>query len=146
MALTNTTYATTQMLKKAGKRPMWFIGSEEEFLRACEAKKTVIMEPASKLFTNDYLKCSKTTSSNLSSTVGTIPVVQTAKTVTTDAHKRISCASNDTQYNYKDMEILKPKRTTESISDCDDCYRIQPLLPAPSLERLLPIGSARSTG
>lgn len=146
MALTNTTYATTQMLKKAGKRPMWFIGSEEEFLRACEAKKTVMMEPASKLFPNEYLKSAKTTSSNLSSAIGTMPFVQTAKTVTADTHKRIPCIPNDTQYNYKDMEVLKPKKIAESISDCDDCYRNQPLLPAPSLERLLPIGSARSTG
>lgn len=110
---------------------------------------------------------------NTVSVVTGVPNVQMAKTVTTDSHKPITHNTNDNQHTSKLMPLGKHKKIIEPImapactpvSECEDCYRNnqyqnqehnqnqyqcpnqnQIILPAPSIERLLPIGAARSPG
>lgn len=133
-----------QLLKKTNKRPTWFIGSEEEFLRACESKKLAITD-------SEHLKkCPKTTY-NLSSTVGVSQIVTQLAVSKLNNHVDLQCDSTDAQVN-KTVALGKHKKVVEPsitpvctpVSDCDDLYKNNHILPAPSVERLLPIGSIRS--
>lgn len=122
-----------QMLKKSStKRPTWFIGSEEEFLRSCEVKKGFLTEDNRKISPDTAKNCSKIT---VSSQVAILPVVAGRAT-----EKTSPIGKNKKMIETSTTPVCTP------ISDCDDCLKNNQLLPAPSLERLLPIGSARATG
>lgn len=128
-----------QMLKKSStKRPTWFIGSEEEFLRSCELKKGLFNEDNRKISPDTAKNCSKIT---VSSQVAILPVVA-GRTATME-----KTAEKPSPVG-KHKKIVEPSITPvcTPISDCDECFKSNQLLPAPSLERLLPIGSGRTTG
>lgn len=119
-----------------------------------------------KWFSTDHSKnCSKMTALGTSSLASTLAVVAgvpniqmaMAKTVTTDSHRQVTSTSVEAQHISKPMPLGKHKRIIEPsitpvctpVSDCDDCFKnnqTHPMLPAPSLERLLPIGATRSPG
>ncbi|XP_031336357.1 protein unc-79 homolog [Photinus pyralis] len=139
------------------KRPTWFIGSEDDSLKHPDGKHWDLDEKSlmlhQKWFSSDNSKnCSKITSLGTSSLQSTLAVVtgvpnlqmSMAKTVTTDSHKQVTSTSIETQHISKPTTTTKYQKTMDSaISDCDDCYK-NAILPAPSLERLLPIGANRS--
>lgn len=153
------TYISQIIKKSTNRRPTWFIGSEEEFLRAYEVKKAEA-DLKSQKSPNEFSKnCSKimsiTTSTSNAAMMPVIQQIQTARTMTTDSHKQVTSTSVDAQQHVnkpsplgKHKKIVEPSITPvcTPISDCEDCYKSNQLLPAPSLERLLPIGSARSPG
>lgn len=154
------------------KRPTWFIGSEEESLKSNDYKKYEIHKKSSidqnllashqKWYSSDHSPTStKMTSLGTSSLASTLAVVagvpniqmSMAKTVTTDSHRQVTSTSVEAQHTSKPILLGKHKRIVEAssapVSDCDDCFKnnqIHAILPAPSLERLLPIGSTRSPG
>lgn len=130
----------SQMIKKSSaKRPTWFIGSEEEFLRSCEFRKGFFIEDNRKISPDTTKNCSKIT---VSSQVAILPVVAGSASTT---EKTITDKSSSIG-RYK--KVVEPSITPvcTPISDCDNCFKSAQLLPAPSLERLLPIGSGRTTG
>lgn len=130
-----------QMLKKSTKRPTWFIGSEEEFLKSCEFRKGMFSEDNKKNSPDSAKNCSKIT---MSSQVAILPVVTGRTSITDNLHTQ----SEKLSPIGKHKKVIEPSITPvcTPISDCDDCYRNNQLLPAPSLERLLPIGAGRTTG
>ncbi|XP_017778696.1 PREDICTED: protein unc-79 homolog [Nicrophorus vespilloides] len=138
---------------KSNKRPTWFIGSEEDSVKSWEHKNFTIQDLGKG---DSYAKNRSKFSGfvNTAALVAGVPNIQMAKTVTTDSHRQVTCSSIDTHHITKPTPIGKHKKVIEPsitpvctpVSDCDDCYKNQNqhLLPAPSIERLLPIGSART--
>lgn len=125
-------------------RPTWIIGSEDESLKSCDNK---TLQEQAKTHSELIKNCSRLNST--SSVNGS----QLAKTVTTDFHKQVTSTLVDTHHMGKPMgknkKIVEPSITPvcTPVSDCDDCYKKnQIILPTPSLERLLPIGSSRIPG
>lgn len=127
------------------EKSAWIIGSEDESVKTCDNR--VTQEPKSVI---DYTKnCSRLNStSSLNGSFNT-------KTVTTDFHKQVSSTFVDKHHSRKPTPLGKHKKIIEPsitpvctpVSDCDDSYKNnQPILPTPSLERLLPIGSTRVPG
>ncbi|CAG9855370.1 unnamed protein product [Phyllotreta striolata] len=122
------------LAKYPGKnRPTWTIGSEEDSSKSFD----------NKLHHAEIVKhCSR-----LSST-SSVNGIQIVKAVTAD-HKQITATIVDSIYpgKPKHKKIIEPSITPVGtpVSDCDDCYRNNHgvILPTPSLERLLPIGSSR---
>lgn len=133
------------MLKKPSnsKRPMWFIGSEEEFLKSCEVRKGLFSEDNRKMSPSDTAKnCSKIT---VSSQVAILPVVAARTNITENKSTADKTSPNTIGKHKKTIEpSITPVCTP--TSDCDDLFKNNQLLPAPSLERLLPIGSSRTAG
>lgn len=127
----------SQMLRKtSAKRPTWFIGSDEEFLKSCDIKKGIFSDDNRKISPDNAKNCSKIT---VSSQVAMLPVVAGRTSVPEKS------TSEKPSPIGKHKKIVEPSITPvcTPISDCDDCYKNNQLLPAPSLERLLPIGSGR---
>ncbi|KAK5639447.1 hypothetical protein RI129_011939 [Pyrocoelia pectoralis] len=134
------------------KRPTWFIGSEDDSLKHHKNKNWDLDEKSLMLHQKWSKNCSKISSLGTSSLQNTLAVVagvpniqmSMAKTVTTDSHKQVTSTSIETQHTSKPTTTAKYKRSIDTVmSDCDDCFK-NSILPAPSLERLLPIGAARS--
>lgn len=127
-------------------RPTWIIGSEDESVKTCDNK---ILQESFKShfeFNKHCMRLNSTASIN-----GT----QLAKTVTTDFHKQVTSTLVDTHHIGKPTPLGKHKKIIEPsitpvctpVSDCEDCFKNnQIILPTPSLERLLPIGSTRLPG
>ncbi|RZB38818.1 unc-79 -like [Asbolus verrucosus] len=142
-------YISQLVRTSSNKRPTWIIGSEDESVKTYDNRK---MQEAPKSpcdYTKNCTKINSTTSLNL------INGSQFTKTVTTDFHKQVTLTSMDTQHVSKPTPLGKHKKVIEPsitpvctpVSDCDDCFKNnQSMLPAPSLERLLPIGAIRPTG
>lgn len=149
------TYISQIIKKSTNKRPTWFIGSEEEFLRAYDVKKPELQKSPNEFSKNCSKIMSITTSTSNTAVIPVIHQIQAARTMTTDSHKQVTSVAIDAQQHLnKPMPLGKHKKIVEPsitpvctpISDCEDCYKHNQLLPAPSLERLLPIGSTRSPG
>lgn len=131
----------SHMLKKPyGKRPTWFIGSEEEFLKSCEFRRGLLSDDNKKFASDTAKNCSKIT---VSSQVAILPVVAGRAT---GAEKRSEKPTPLTIGKHK--KIIEPSITPvcTPTSECEECFKNSQILPAPSLERLLPIGSNRSAG
>lgn len=126
------------MKKSSNKRPTWFIGNDEEFLKSCEHRKRIFSEDSRKISPDTAKNCSKIT---VSSQVAILPVVA-GRTNVTMAEKPSPITIG------KHKKVVEPSITPvcTPTSDCDDCFKNNQLLPAPSLERLLPIGSSRNAG
>lgn len=124
----------------------WIIGSEEESVKSCDNR--ILQESKTVI---DYTKnCSRlTSSSSINGTYNT-------KTVTVEFHKQVSAPLVDKYHSRKPVPLGKHKKIIEPsitpvctpVSDCEESlsYRNTQVLPTPSLERLLPIGSARVPG
>lgn len=149
------TYLGQIIKKSATKRPTWFIGSESEFLRGYDVKKVEHQKSPNEFSKNCSKIMSITTSTSNTAMVPIIHQIQ-ARTMTTDSHKQVTSVGIDAQQymNNKPTQLGKHKKILEPsitpvctpISDCEDWYTNNQLLPAPSLERLLPIGSTRGPG
>ncbi|KAK4872146.1 hypothetical protein RN001_016270 [Aquatica leii] len=141
------TFLSHIVVKASEKRPTWFIGSEDDSLKQSESKHLGIDEKTlglhSKWFTTDNSKnCSKILS-HLPAALAVNSSLSIARTVTTDTHKQVTSASIDTQHVSK-SSVGKYKNVIDiPAADCEECLK-NTILPAPSLERLLPIGAARS--
>ncbi|KAJ8981492.1 hypothetical protein NQ317_007018 [Molorchus minor] len=113
----------------------WIIGSEDESLKSCDNR---IQESL-----RTHSNCSK-----LNTTVS-INGTQLTRTITTDFHKHLICTIVENPHHWGNIKkIVEPSITPvcTPVSDCDDCYKNnQAILPTPSLERLLPIGSVMLT-
>ncbi|KAF5283433.1 hypothetical protein FQA39_LY04809 [Lamprigera yunnana] len=139
--------------RSSDKRPTWFIGSEEESFKQPESKywevdeKSHILGLHQRWLTSDK-HCSKIVplgTSSISSNLAVAFPTSMAKTVTTDAHKQVTSTSLETQHLSKPSTISKYRKGIDiASSDCEDCFR-NAVLPAPSLERLLPIGATRAS-
>lgn len=138
------------------KRPTWIIGSEEESVKSWESKACILQEVKyvngnGQKYTDLSKNCSKV--SNVASTVAMVAGVS-AKTVTTDSHRQVTCYSIDTQHigkptMGKQKKIIEPCITPAStpVSDCEECFKNHnQILPVPTVERLLPIGAVRQQG
>lgn len=123
----------------------WIIGSEDESVKSCDNR--VLQE------TKSVIECTKNCSrlNSTSSLNGSF----NAKTVTIDFHKQVTSTFVDKHHSRKPTPIGKNKKIIEPsitpvctpVSDCDESYKNnQAILPTPSLERLLPIGSSRMPG
>lgn len=129
-----------QLAKLPNKgRPTWTIGSEENSSKSCDNK---FYQEAIKSHSEFIENCSRLNSSS------SINGIQLVETVTTDFHKQITSTFLDAHHmgKPKHKKIIEPSITPvcTPVSDCDDCYKNNHgVLPTPSLERLLPIGSSR---
>lgn len=134
-------YISHMLRKSSSKRPTWFIGSEEEFLKSCELKKNLFHDDNKKTSPDTTKNCSKIT---VSSQVAILPVVagRTSVTEKTPTEKRPPITIG------KHKKVIEPSITPvcTPTSDCDDCFKSNQLLLTPSVERLLPIGASRGTG
>lgn len=125
-------------------KPTWIIGSEDESVKLCDNR--AVQESKTGI---EYAKnCSRLNStSSINGTCNT-------KTVTTDFHKQVSSTLVERHYSRKPAPLGKHKKMIEPsitpvctpVSDFDDFKNNQTILPTPSLERLLPIGSKRAAG
>ncbi|XP_056646981.1 protein unc-79 homolog isoform X3 [Diorhabda sublineata] len=129
-----------QLVKLPNKgRPTWTIGSEEDSSKSCDNK---FYQEALRSHSELIKNCSRLNSSS------SINGIQLAKTVTIDFHKQVTSTFVDTHHmgKPKHKKIIEPSITPvcTPVSDCEDCYKNNhTVLPTPSLERLLPIGSSR---
>nr|XP_023011875.1 protein unc-79 homolog isoform X2 [Leptinotarsa decemlineata] len=133
-----------QIYRVANKgRPTWIIGSEDDSLKSCDNR---LVQESIKSHSEFIKNCSRLNSSSSMNTA------QVAKTGVADFHKQVTSSLVDTPRMGRPTPLGKHKKTIEPsitpvctpVSDCDDCYRNnQTVLPTPSLERLLPIGSSR---
>ncbi|XP_057672302.1 protein unc-79 homolog isoform X3 [Diorhabda carinulata] len=129
-----------QLVKLPNKgRPTWTIGSEEDSSKSCDNK---FYQEALRSHSELIKNCSRLNSSS------SINGIQLAKTVTIDLHKQVTSTFVDTHHmgKPKHKKIIEPSITPvcTPVSDCEDCYKNNhTVLPTPSLERLLPIGSSR---
>ncbi|CAH2007924.1 unnamed protein product [Acanthoscelides obtectus] len=127
--------------KRNKGKPTWFIGGEDDSPKLHE--KSMCYDQL-KTHTERKKQCSKTKLTQNGS--------QFAKTVTTDFHRHVTTSIIDTHYVEKSSPIGNYKKVIDSSaasvcapdSDCEDCYKNNySVLPTPSLERLLPIGSSK---
>lgn len=158
----------TNVIKTTTKRPTFIIGSEDESLKSWENKNYSMHD--SHIYThcnlNEFQKYSKKISALDSNTSShEIPNLHIAKTIITDSHKLLH-SSNETQHFIKSIpkhmnknnQISSVSTCYTQNSECDNCFKNnQPynqntlrktlshdkemILPAPSIERLLPIGA-----
>lgn len=143
-------YVSQLVRNTSNKRPTWIIGSEDDSPSVNKKLFHEISKPSSCEYNKN---CNKiTTQINQFITNGSS---QYAKTVTTDFHRQVTTSALiDTQHVTKPTPLGKHKKVIEPsitpvctpVSDCDDCFKnSQALMPAPSLERLLPIGAIKSS-
>lgn len=125
-------------------KPTWIIGSEDESVKSFDNR---IQESKSVIeYTKNCSRLNSTSSINGSCN---------AKSVTSDFYKQVTSTLVEKDYPHQPTPLGKHKKIIEPsitpvctpVSDCDDSYKIsQTTLPPPSVERLLPIGSARLPG
>lgn len=119
------------------KRPTWIIGSEDESVKTYDNKKIQEGPKSPCDFTKNCTKMNSTTSLNLIN--GSQFSKNDFQKVTNDKPTPLG----------KHKKVIEPSITPvcTPVSDCDDCYKNnQSMIPAPSLERLLPIGAIRPSG
>lgn len=144
------------------KKSLWIIGSDEDATQSNNRRKDCLLSLG---FSKKCPRLSSFETAGLANTLAVIagvPNIKTAmaaKTVTTDSHRQVTSTVVDAHHITKPTLISKNKKNAEPIgdlvsapitSDCEDCINSNnqnvPLLPTPSLERLLPIGATKTPG
>ncbi|XP_044257463.1 protein unc-79 homolog isoform X1 [Tribolium madens] len=130
-------YISQLVRTSSNKRPTWIIGSEDESVKTYDNKK--LEGPKSPCeYTKNCAKMNSTTSLNL---------INGSQFSKNDFHKvaNVDTHAKPTPLG-KHKKVIEPSITPvcTPVSDCDDCFKSnQSMIPAPSLERLLPIGAIR---
>lgn len=128
------------------KRSTWFIGSDEPSPKSFEKRNYTIERSRFEGSKN----CAKFTGlANTAALVVGVPHLALAKTVTTDIHKPVTCTTSLDPPLAKPSPLGKHKKIIDPsitpvctpVSDTEEAKKN--MLPAPSIERLLPIGSAK---
>ena len=137
-------------------KPMWIIGSEDDCLKSWENNAYSIQDATRSENGNSQQRdtvYSKNCSWSSANTSVITAAVSLTKTMASGSRQQSSHATSDMKQVNKSSPLLKQKKITESsivsmetsILDCEECIRAQNRsLPAPIIERLLPIGAARS--
>lgn len=144
------------------RKSLWIIGSDEDASHSNNRRKDCLVSLG---FSKKCSRLSSFETAGLANTLAVIagvPNIKTAmaaKTVTTDSHRQVTSTVVDAHHITKPTLINKNKKNAEPIadlvrapitSDCEDCILSSkqnvPLLPTPSLERLLPIGATKTPG
>ncbi|KAF7267135.1 hypothetical protein GWI33_019628 [Rhynchophorus ferrugineus] len=125
-------------------RPVWIIGSEEDSIRSCDNKMQDIAK--AKMDFNKNCTRIKSTSSSTSINMTNGSSMHAAKTANSTSHRQTNSSINTTCKSVplgRHKKIIEPSITPvcTPVSDCDSNKNN---LPAPAMERLLPIGPIKS--